>query len=103
MSRFEVREVFRLTSRKQIFIAGIILEGSVRVGDTVLFDLQEGLCCSAEIIGVEYLDRVAMSESLVCLVFAERDPNEATVYSTLCPSGTLITIDQKIAHTVSEQ
>lgn len=102
-SRFEVREVFRLRSRQQIVIAGVILEGLVRIGDIALFELHEGLHCSAEIIAVEYLDRRAVSDSLVCLALTESDPAQAALYASLCPLGSVLKIEPRTASMASRQ
>ena len=92
MARFEVREVFRLTSRTQIVLAGVVLGGSVRAGDIASFELQPGLFLSAKVTGVEYLDRVSIGQSLVCLVLPERDSTEADLYADICPPGTVIDV-----------
>jgi len=93
MARFEVQEIFRLSSRRQVVVAGAIVDGSIRQGQKILFPLQDGLYCSAVITSVEYIDRPAFKESLVALVCNENDPQEAELYAGLCSPGTVISVD----------
>jgi len=95
MAKFEVHEIFRLPARREIVIAGSVLEGQVSAGMSVQFELQPKLTCSAIIKGVEFIDRVAAHESLVGLVLVEQDEKEALVYSDLCPIGTIVDVSNE--------
>lgn len=93
MARFEVREIFRLTSRAQIVVAGNVLDGTVKSGSVASFELQPGLVLSAKVASVEYLDRVGIGQSLVCPLLPDRDATEAEIYAEICPPGTIINVD----------
>ncbi len=96
-ARFEVREVFRISARRKVVVAGVILEGIVRSGQIINFKLQDGLFCSAKIASVEYIDRVSSRESLVGLLCDEQDPQEAALYAELCPPGTVVGVNDAAA------
>jgi hypothetical protein len=65
-ARFEVREVLRFTARRKIVLAGRILDGIARAGQTINFRLPDGLTWSAKIAAVEFVDRM-FSEPLIGL------------------------------------
>ena len=88
-ARFEVREVLRLTARRKVVLAGRVLEGVARSGQTINFRYQDRHF-SAKIASVEFVDRVLPDETLVGLLCDERDPREATLYAQLCPRGTVV-------------
>jgi hypothetical protein len=92
MAKFEVREVFRLSSRGQLVIAGIAIEGTVATGMNARVWLDGGAYWSLPIEAVEYIDRPALKESLIGLVCPESHPSDAEVCQTLCPLGTVIEI-----------
>jgi len=96
-ARFEVREVFRISARRKVVVAGVILDGTVRSGQIINFKLQDGLFCSAKIASVEYIDRVSSRESLVGLLCDEQDPQEAALYAELCPPGTVVEVNDAAA------
>jgi hypothetical protein len=87
----------RLPRGPSIIFAGRILEGSIRPGMEVIFELQPALNCSARITAVEYIDRISVGESLICLVCSETDPKEAELYSDLCPPGTIVQVNRRSA------
>jgi hypothetical protein len=60
-AKFEVRAVLRtrLPRGPSIIFAGRIVEGTIRPGMDVLFELQPALYCSARITAVEFIDRVS--------------------------------------------
>ena len=96
-AKFEVREVLqmRLPRGPSIIFAGRILEGTIRPGMDVLFELQPALYCRARITAVEYIDRVSgNAESVIGLVCSETDSKEARSYSDLCPPGTIVQVNQ---------
>ena len=88
-ARFEVREVLRFTARHKVVLAGRVVDGIARSGQTINFNLPDGLFWSAKIVSVEFVDRM-FSEQLVGLLCDERDPREATLYAELCPPGTVV-------------
>ena len=92
MAQFEVREVFRLSSGPSVAFAGRILDGYISPGMAIQLELQPRLNISTTIRSVEFLDRVSAGESLVTLLCDETDPQEAVLYSELCPPGTVISI-----------
>jgi len=96
-ARFEVREVFRLPVHRKVVVAGVILDGIVRSGQTIIFKLQDGLFCSAKIASVEYIDRVSSRESLVALLCDEKNRQEAAFYAQLCPRGTIVEVSDAAA------
>jgi hypothetical protein len=99
-AKFEVREVLRmrLPTGPSIVFAGCILEGSIRPGMDVLFELQPALYCSARITAVEFIDRVSVDGgSVIGLVCSETDSKEAELYSDLCPPGTIVQVNQPTA------
>jgi hypothetical protein len=89
--------VFRLSARRKVVVAGVILDGVVRSGQIINFKLQDGLSCSTRIESVEYIDRVSTGESLVGLLCDEHDPQEAAVYAELCPAGTVVEVSDAAA------
>ena len=96
-AKFEVRKVLRMRLPRgpSIVFAGRILEGKIRPGMDVLFELQPSLYCSARITAVEFIDRVSGSvESVIGLVCSETDSKEAELYSELCPPGTIVQVNQ---------
>src|SRR4029078_3413941 len=95
-AQFEVRRILRQDPQSPfpiIVFAGLILDGTVHAGMEISLELQHGLSCSCEIIGLEYVDYVSADETLVGLVCAETDPGEAELYSELCPPGTVVEIN----------
>jgi hypothetical protein len=92
MASFEVREVLRLSTRPEVVFAGRIIDGVIRPGMEIQLELQKGLFCSCIVSGVEYIDRVSVGESLVGLRCAEQAPEEAAVYSDICPPGTVVQV-----------
>ena len=88
-ARFEVREVLRFKARRKVVLAGRVLDGIARSGQTINFKLPDGLSWSTKIASVEFVDRM-FSEQLVGLLCDERDPREATLYAELCPPGTVV-------------
>jgi hypothetical protein len=94
MAKFEVREVFRLPQRGELVIAGKVTEGSVSAGMSALVWLDGGAFWDLPLRSVEYIDRVAVGESLVGLVCAELTEGDAEVCSELCPAGSVIEIQE---------
>jgi hypothetical protein len=95
-ARFEVREVLRFTARRKVVLAGRVLEGIARSGQTINFKVPDGHAWSAKIASVEFVDRV-FSESLIGLLCDERDPREATLYAELCPPGSVVELSDGAA------
>ena len=89
--------MFRISARRKVVVAGVILDGIVRSGQIINFKLQDGLFCSAKIASVEYIDRVSSRESLVGLLCDEQDPQEAALYAELCPPGTIVEVNDAAA------
>lgn len=92
-ARFEVREVLRLTARRKVVLAGRVLDGIARSGQTINFKVPDGHSWSARIASVEFVDRL-FSEQLVGLLCDERDPREAALYAELCPPGTVVELSE---------
>jgi len=92
MTKFQVHEVFRLPSRQQFVMAGSIAEGVVRPGMNAIIVLQYKLTWSIPITSVEFIDRIASKESIVALVFAEQNSEDAYLCQALCEVGTLIDV-----------
>jgi hypothetical protein len=93
MSKFKVDEVLRLPSRGEVVFAGSVIEGRVAPGMRVRLELQEGLYTTIQIKSVEFIDRIALKQSLLGLLCAERSEKDADVYADLCPSGTVIEVE----------
>ena len=91
-AKFEVLQIFRLPARQEIVVTGKVVEGKVVAGMEVRFELQPGLSCSAPVKSVEFVDTVDAQQSLVGLVLPELHEGDATVYSDLCPIGTVIEV-----------
>jgi len=92
-AQFEIREILRLSSRSSIVFAGRILEGTIRPGMEIALELQPRLSCTCTIQSVEYIDRVSAGQALVGLICDETNPDEAALYSDLCPPGTVVQIN----------
>jgi hypothetical protein len=97
-ARFEVRSVFRFTARRKVVLAGRVLDGIARSGQTINFKLPDGLVYSAKIASVEFVER-QFSESLVGLLCNEQDPKEAMLFAELCPPGTIVELSDAAAAT----
>src|ERR1700757_4034357 len=82
-ARFEVREVLRFTARRKVVLAGRVLDGIARSGQTINFRVPDGHSWSAKIASVEFVDRM-FAEPLIGLLCDERDAREATLYAELC-------------------
>jgi hypothetical protein len=95
-ARFEVREVLRFTARRKVALAGRVLDGVARSGQTINFKVPDGLSWSARIASIEFVDRT-FSEPLIALLCDERDPREATLYAELCPPGTIVELSDATA------
>jgi hypothetical protein len=94
MASFEVREVFRLPSRNEFVIAGTITEGKLIPGMVVSVWIDSKLYWHIPVKSIEYIDRVALNESLVGLVCAETNQIEALLCSDLCPPGTVVEVKE---------
>jgi len=92
MAKFEVREVFRLPSRREFVLAGRITEGELKAGMSALVWLDSHAFWDLRVKSVEYIDRISVGESLTGLVIAEQDANDAETCSELCPTGTVIEV-----------
>jgi hypothetical protein len=92
MAKFEVREVFRLASRGEFAIAGIVTEGKVRPGMGASIWIDSELFWNIPIARIEYIDRIALRESLVALVCEEQNLEEALLCSDFCPLGAVIEV-----------
>ena len=96
-ARFEVREVLRFVARRKVVLAGRVLEGIARSGQTINFKVPDGHSWSAKIASVEFVDRIFPEERLIGLLCDERDPREATLYAELCPRGTIVELSDAAA------
>jgi len=94
MASFEVHEVFRLPSRNEFVIAGAITEGKIIPGMVVSVLIDSKLYWHIPVKSIEYIDRVTLNESLVCLVCTETDINETLLCSDLCPLGTVVEVKE---------
>lgn len=94
MAKFEVREVFRLPQRGELVIAGKVMEGSVSAGMSALIWLDGGAFWDLPVRSIEYIDRLAVGESLVGLVCADLSKEDAEVCSELCPAGSVIEVQE---------
>ena len=92
MAKLEMHEVFRLPSRGQFVIAGRLLEGSIDPGMRALVWLDGQAFWSIPIRAVEFIDRIAIRESLVGLVCDETADEDAETCHALSPVGTVIEI-----------
>jgi hypothetical protein len=92
-AQFELRKVFRLSHGPFIVFAGHILDGTVHPGMEISLELQPRLSCSCEILSIEYVDYVTAGETLVGLLCAETEPDEAELYADLCPPGTVLKVN----------
>ena len=81
--------MLRFTGRRKVVLAGRVLDGIARSGQTINFKLPDGHFWPTKIASVEFVDRM-FSEQLVGLLCDERDPREATLYAELCPPGTVV-------------
>jgi hypothetical protein len=97
MTKFEVREVFRLQSRRQVVIAGITLEGNARAGMHARVWLDSQAYWILKIESVEFIDRFQPQETLVGLLCNEQDPSDAETCGALCPMGTIIELTESDA------
>jgi hypothetical protein len=95
-ARFEVREVLRFTARRKVVLAGRVLDGIARSGQTINFKVPDGHSWSAKIASVEFVDRM-FSAPLIGLLCDERDAREATLYAELCPPGTVVELSDAAA------
>jgi hypothetical protein len=95
-ARFEVREVLRFTARRKVVLAGRVLDGIARSGQTINFKVPDGHSWSAKIASVEFVDRM-FAEPLIGLLCDEGDPREATLYAELCPPGTVVELSDAAA------
>jgi hypothetical protein len=92
MARFEVRAMFRLSLGPSIVFAGRILEGTVQSSMWVRLEGRSGSPVMCQVKSVEFIDRPSVGESLVGLVCAESNPEDAGRYADLCPPGTVIDV-----------
>ena len=95
-ARFEVRAVFRFTARRKVVVAGRVLDGIARSGQTINFRVPDGGFWYAKIASVEFVDRI-FSEPLIGLLCDERDPKEALLYAEFCPPGTVVELSDAAA------
>lgn len=79
-----------MTARRKVVLAGRVLDGIARSGQTINFKVPDGLPWSARIASVEFIDRMFSERPLIGLLCDERDPREATLYAELCPPGTVV-------------
>jgi hypothetical protein len=63
---------------------------SVSPGMTIQLEQQTRLFITCTIKSVEHIDRVSVGESVIGLVCAESDLEEASLYLDLCPPRTVI-------------
>jgi hypothetical protein len=96
-ARFEVREVLRFVARRKVVLAGRVVEGIARSGQTINFKVPDRLSWSTKIASIEFVDRIFPEERLVGLLCDERDPKEAMLYAELCPRGTIVELSDDAA------
>lgn len=68
------------------------MEGSVQAGMHAHAWRDGQVCWSRPVVGVEFVDRPAINEALVCLVFAERGHEDVEVCQAHCPVGTVVDV-----------
>jgi hypothetical protein len=96
MARFEVKEVFPLSTRRKLVMAGTVLEGDVCKGMSAQIWLDGEAFWVLPIDSVEVIDRPA-SETLTGLVCAEQDGEAVALCKDLCPPGTVISVAEASA------
>lgn len=96
-ARFEVREIFRFTARRKVVVAGRVIDGIARAGQTINFKAPDGLSWSARIASIEVVDRIFSGQSLIGLLCNEQDPREAELCTQLCPPGTVVELSDAAA------
>ncbi len=92
MASFEICEVIRLPSRNEFVITGTIADGEISPGMVVSIWIDSKLYWNIPVKSIEYIDRLALNETLVGLVCSESNPNEALLCSDLCPLGTIVEV-----------
>jgi hypothetical protein len=92
LARFEVKEVFPLSTRRKLVIAGTVLEGDVCKGMCAQIRLDAEAFWVLRIDAVEVIDRGLTSETLTGLVCDEQDAEAAELCKGLCPPGTVISV-----------
>ena len=87
MAMLKVREVFPLPNRREVVIAGDILDGTLKAGMSVRVGRAQ-----VPVKAVEYVDRPSSGVSLVGLVVAESDSLNAVICSKACPVGSVVQV-----------
>lgn len=94
MAKFGVREVLWLASRRELVLAGTIVEGTISAGMYARIWLDSQAFWSLPIKSVEAIDRVSAGGSLVGLVVHGLTEEDATVFSELCLPGDAIEVSE---------
>jgi translation elongation factor EF-Tu-like GTPase len=87
LARFRVEVAFDVTGRGGV-LAGSIMEGALRIGQTAAVRGTEGSTVYLEISAVEFLDYIAAGESKVALLFSGAPL--ADLLRMLAPVGTIL-------------
>lgn len=92
MAKFVVREVLWLRSRGELVLAGNIDEGAVVAGMQALVWLDSKAYWALAVTSVEFIDRLAVGESLVGLFCGGMSEEDAKVCAELCIPGDVIEV-----------
>lgn len=94
MAKFVVREVLWLQTRGELVLTGNIEEGSVVAGMQALVWLDSKAYWALAVTSVEFIDRLAVGESLVGLVCGGVGAEDAKVCAELCTPGDVIEVTE---------
>lgn len=94
MAKFGVREVLWLRGRGELVLVGDVTEGTVSTGMHALVWLDSGAYWVLSVTSVEFIDRLAVGESLVGLVCGGYNEEDARACAELCPPGEVIEVKE---------
>ncbi len=94
MAKFGVREVIWLHSREELVLAGNITEGEVSPGMQALIWLDSKAYWAMPVASVEFIDRLAVGESLIGLVCSGQSEEDARICAELCLPGDVIEVTE---------
>jgi hypothetical protein len=92
MPKLKVCDILHLPTCGQFVIAGKLIEGTIDPGMYARIGLGSVGWWKIRVVNVQFIERVDSNESLIGLVFEERNSEDAAMYESFCPIGSVLEV-----------